>query len=59
MSNTFKLRPTYFSRGGDIYLKGVWPPWLRACSNCTSKQKRVPTNHKRQNWPSEYTFTKN
>jgi len=25
MSNTFKLHPTYFSRGGDIYLGGVGP----------------------------------
>jgi len=35
MSNTFKLCPTYFSKGGEKFAKGDFvplrPPWLRAC----------------------------
>ena len=31
MSNSFKRGPTHFSRGANIFLGGLGPPWLGTC----------------------------
>jgi len=48
MSNYFKLRPTHFSSGAKIFLRGFSPPcapWLQAYLGLSNENQFIQTKH--------------